>query len=155
MSQSEHSRQSAPAGRVLLVDDNEDLRRMLCVALQRARFEVIEATLLDLPRHLAVDPPDAVVVDLQRSEADGLATLVYLRERHALDHVPIVFLSGSDDDEFDRRALAAGADWVGLRPLGIIELRKRVAELIRLGRPPGPELRSKPRLAVSQLKPTG
>ena len=69
------------------------------------------------------------------SAADGLDVLSSIRARHDLRAVPIVFLAGCENDEFRWQALRAGADWFGLRPLGMIELQKRVAALIRNGRP--------------------
>jgi DNA-binding response OmpR family regulator len=156
MHTSEHSRQADHAGCVLVVDDNDDLRRMLCVALKTAGFAVIEAgTQLDVPRHLAGARPDAVVIDLQRSEADGLAVLADMRDSQTLGDVPILFLSGSDDDKFRLRVITAGADWVGVRPLCLLELQTRVAELVRQGRPAAQQVRPTLQPAVSQLKLTG
>jgi two-component system OmpR family response regulator len=136
MSNSEHSRQPEDSGCVLVVDDNPDVRELLCVALQTAGFDVIPAgTQLELQRRLAEAQPDALVIDLQRSEADGLAVLSRMRARQSLHDVPILFLSGSDDVAFHWRAVSAGADWVGVRPLGMHELREQVTELVRNGRP--------------------
>lgn len=136
MSHSEHSLPPEDAGCVLVVDDNAEVRELLCVALHTAGFDVIPAgTQLELQRRLAEAQPDALVINLQRSEADGLAVLSRMRARQALHHVPILFLSGSDDDELRWRAVSAGADWVGVRPLGMHVLRQQVKELVRNGRP--------------------
>jgi DNA-binding response OmpR family regulator len=97
------------------------------------------------------------VIDLQRSKADGLHLLQRMRARQSLSGVPILFLSGSDAEDFRFQAMAAGADWFGLRPLGMIELQTRVGELIRRGRPTTavqPARQKRPRQVV-QLKPTG
>jgi DNA-binding response OmpR family regulator len=45
--------------------------------------------------------------------------------------VPILFLAGTDTDDFQRQATRAGADWFGVRPLGMLELQARVAELVQ------------------------
>jgi DNA-binding response OmpR family regulator len=136
MTHSERSQQRADSGCVLVIDDHADVRELLCVALQAAGFDVIPAgTQLELQRRLAQAQPDALVINLQRSEAEGLAVLSRMRARQALHDVPILFLSGSDDDEFHWRVVSAGADWVGLRPQGIRELRRQVTELVRNGRP--------------------
>jgi DNA-binding response OmpR family regulator len=121
---------------VLVVDDDDALRRMLCVALESAGFNVIEAsTQLELQRLLVHLRPNALVLDLQRSEADGLRLLVRMRARQSLCDMPIVFLAGSQDDDFRWRATHAGADWFGLRPTGMVELQTRLRELICNGRP--------------------
>jgi two-component system KDP operon response regulator KdpE len=120
---------------VLVVDDNDAVRRMLRVALETAGFDVVEAgTQLQLQRRLTVTRPDALVLDLQRSHADGLTLLIRMRARQTLCSVPIVFLAGCDDDEFRRQATCAGADWFGVRPLRMLELQTHLRNLIRNGR---------------------
>lgn len=134
------------------MDDNIELRQMLALALDTAGFDVLEAgTQLELQRHLARGKPDALIIDLQRSEAEGLAVLTRLRARASLDNVPIVFLTGCDAEDFRRQAMDVGADWFGLRPLGMLELSKCVAELIRAGR----SAQRHPATGPVQLKRTG
>jgi len=158
MTPSEHSHTPEYSGRVVVVDDNDGVRQMLALALETAGFDVLEAiTLLDLQRYLAHTRPDALVIDLQRSEADGLHLLERMRARQSLRDVPILFLSGSDADDFRFQAIAAGADWFALRPLGMIELQTRVGELIRAGRSPAAVRHGRHKRArqVVQLKRTG
>jgi DNA-binding response OmpR family regulator len=135
MNQPEHSLETEYSGCVVVVDDNVNSRQMLTLALETAGFDVVEATTqLDLQRCLASNRPDALVIDLQRSEAEGLELLLRLRARQGLRDVPILFLSSSDAEDFRYQAVCAGADWFGLRPLGMVELQTRVGELIRCGR---------------------
>jgi two-component system chemotaxis response regulator CheY len=136
MHNSEHS--SPPVqynGRVLVVDDNDSPRHLLRLELETAGFEVSEAaTQLELQWRLKLRQPDAVLLDLQRSAVDGFDLLQRLRARETLQDVPIVFLAACDDADFRQQALRAGADWFGVRPLGVSKLRTQVAELIRHGR---------------------
>jgi DNA-binding response OmpR family regulator len=98
------------------------------------------------------------VLDLQRSEADGLDLLQQLRACPDLDNVPVIFLAGCGDDDLRWQAMRAGADWFALRPLGMIDLQKRIQKLVRTGRP---RLRAiagihrDRRVAVNRLKRTG
>jgi DNA-binding response OmpR family regulator len=145
MDQTDHS------SRVLVVDDNHPVRHLLRLELEAAGFEVHEAaTQLELQRRLTRFQPDAVLLDLQRSAADGLDLLIRLRARQTLHAVPIVFLTGSEDEDFRRQTLRAGADWFGLRPLSMQKLRTQLADLIRNGRPP-----SHGDAPIIRLKPTG
>src|SRR5690349_435913 len=97
MTDSEHSLQPASSGTVVVVDDNPNVRQMMSLALRTAGFDVFEAaSQIDLQRWLAYNQPDALVIDLQRPEADGLGLLVRMRARRALRDVPILFLAGSD-----------------------------------------------------------
>jgi len=122
MNYSEHSLHSSEySGCVLVVDDNDQVRQMLSLALETAGFNVIEAgTQFEAQDQLAHTRPDALVLDLQRSAADGLEVLSSIRARRDLHAVPILFLAGSENDEFRWQALRSGADWFGLRPLGMI-----------------------------------
>jgi DNA-binding response OmpR family regulator len=159
MSHSERSRDSDPGtnGCVLVFDDHDQLRRMLALELETAGFDVVQAgTQLELLRRLADTRPDALVFDLQRAEADGLTLLARMRARPTLRDVPILFLSGSDDDEFRWQAVRAGADWFGLRPLAMIELQNALGTLLCTGRPAAPgEWLPRPPTPIRRLKRTG
>ena len=122
------------------MDDDSGLRQLLKLTLETAGLDVIEAaTELDLQRHLAQSRPDALIINMQRAEAEGLKLLARMRARSSLADVPIVFVAGIIDDaeadDFRRLALSKGADWFEPRPLGLVNLQNRVTELIRRGRP--------------------
>src|SRR5215216_1664087 len=126
----ERSSHSEYIGCVVVVDDNDPVRKLLSLALETAGFDVVEAgTHLELQRHLARVRPDALVLNMQRSKADGLDLLARMRASQKLCNTPILFLAGSDDDDFEYDAMRAGADWFGLRPLGMLELQNEVARL--------------------------
>jgi DNA-binding response OmpR family regulator len=132
MTSPEHSpRYTEQIPSVVVIDDNANVRQMLALALETAGFAVREAgTELELQRILAQMRPDALVIDMQRSEIDGLHILTRMHARSSLRGVPILFLAGCDADDFREQALAAGAAWFGLRPLGMLELQDRVTQLI-------------------------
>jgi DNA-binding response OmpR family regulator len=132
MTSSEHSsRDSEHRPCIVVIDDNARLCQLLALRFEKAGFAVrAAATEIALQRILAGTRPDALLIDLQRSEREGLRLLARMRARVALRGVPILFLAGSDHGDFRRQALEAGADWFGLRPQGLIDLQARVAELI-------------------------
>lgn len=135
MTSSEHSQNSSSqiefSGCVFVIDDDTQVRKMLALALETAGFDVLEvATELQLQRHLSHIRPDALVIDFKRAETDGLQLLVRMRARAALRDVPIIFLANTDVDQFRQQVVRAGADWFGLRPLGMLELQNRVGELV-------------------------
>jgi len=155
---SEHSRPAESRRCVLLVDDDDQVRQMYSLALRTAGFDVVAASTPQQAHYrLKHARPDALVLNLQRSEADGLDVLRRMRARQDLSDVPIVFLAGCASEEFRWRAMRAGADWFGLRPLAMIELKKSIRQLIRGGRPPL-ELfvaTAARRIGARHLKPTG
>jgi len=156
-SESQSQSESFVTGCVLVVDDNDQVRHMLSVALETAGFTVIAAsTQLEAQLRLAHTRPDAIVLDLQRSEAEGLRLLTLVRARPNLRDVPIVFLASADDEDFRWQAIRTGADWFGLRPLGMVELQTELSRLIREGRPkPKDRGRAEPPIPIRRLKATG
>jgi DNA-binding response OmpR family regulator len=125
------------AGRVVVLDDHDQLRQMLCVALQVGGFETLEAaTPAEAYRYLAGPrTPQVLVISLQDADRRGLEVLRYVRAHEHLVEMPIVFLAPQSTDDLRWQALKAGADWFAHKPLSLRDLQHHVAELIRQGRP--------------------
>ena len=107
-------------GRILLVDDEPSLRRVITRSLLRAGFDVTEASdglvALELARARQVD---AVISDVRMPGMNGLELLDRLRRE--LPSLPVVLVSASTELEGRRHALALGAFDFLRKPL---ELRK-------------------------------
>ncbi|GAC1341961.1 MAG: hypothetical protein NVSMB29_13200 [Candidatus Dormibacteria bacterium] len=81
--------------RVLLIDDDPDIRRILDLLLTRAGYSVTEAADGDEGLRLAqASPPDAVIADVQMPKLDGIQLVSRLREIRAFDQVPILLFTG-------------------------------------------------------------
>jgi|SRR5215216_7159489 len=135
-----NQRDAAPptrAGRVVVLDDHDQVRQMLCTALQVAGFETLEAaTPIEAYRHLAGDAtPRALVISLQDAHKVGMEVLRYVRAHEQLAEMPIVYLAVQASEDLRWQALKAGADWFAQKPLSLRELQLRVRELVRKGRP--------------------
>ncbi|GMV60006.1 MAG: hypothetical protein AMXMBFR72_30990 [Betaproteobacteria bacterium] len=96
--------------RVLLVDDDAVARLLTASALAERRWSVIEAesgaqALAAFAQH----QPDVVVLDALMPEIDGFATCERLRKLPGGEHVPVLMLTGLDDEESIARAYEAGA----------------------------------------------
>ncbi len=96
--------------RVLLVDDDAVARLLTASALAERRWNVIEAdsgaqALAAFVRY----QPDVVVLDALMPEIDGFATCERLRRLPGGEHVPVLMLTGLDDEESIARAYEAGA----------------------------------------------
>jgi signal transduction histidine kinase len=98
--------------RVLLVEDNASDADLLIEALSartRNGFEITHVERVDEAGHAAREQPfEIVLLDLGLAETQGLDTLVAARVR--IPNVPIIVLTGTDDDELGVRALQAGAE---------------------------------------------
>jgi DNA-binding response OmpR family regulator len=119
---------SAPL-RVLVIDDDADIRLLLRQLLERAGFAVCEAadgkTGL---RRLFADVPSLVILDVSMPELDGYQTLERIRD---LSDVPVLMLTARTQELEKVRGLSAGADDYVAKPFGRQELLARVQALLR------------------------
>ena len=117
------------AARVLVVDDQAPVRRVVRRLLERSGYEVDEAgdggVALD---RLKVDVPDAVVLDVTMPVIDGWTTLERIRE---LSDVPVLMLTGRSAELERARGLRGGADDYLIKPFGGDELVSRLDVLVR------------------------
>jgi DNA-binding response OmpR family regulator len=117
------------AARILVVDDDPDIRRLLVELLQRAGHQVEEA-----PdgrsglRALHASPPDLVLLDVSMPDLDGWQTLERIRD---LTDVPVIMLTARGQELERVRGLQAGADDYVTKPFGRQELVARVQALLR------------------------
>jgi DNA-binding response OmpR family regulator len=85
--------------RILIVEDNTDLRRMFRMALSLAGFDVEEAADgLDALHVIESRVPDLVVLDLVLQSLDGVSVRQELAAGTVTSHIPVVVVTGSDID---------------------------------------------------------
>jgi DNA-binding response OmpR family regulator len=115
--------------RILVVDDDDDIRGLVRALLERAGHEVSDA-----PdgrsglRELYAGSPDLVILDVAMPGLDGWATLERIRE---LTDVPVLMLTARDAELERVRGLQSGADDYVVKPFGRQELVARVDVLLR------------------------
>ncbi|HSW27544.1 MAG TPA: response regulator, partial [Burkholderiaceae bacterium] len=96
--------------KLLLVDDDEVSLMLIAVALRERGFEVVEAGSGDRALQLLTErPTDAVVLDAMMPGLDGFETCRTLRKMTGHEHVPVLMLTGLDDNASITRAFEAGA----------------------------------------------
>jgi two-component system KDP operon response regulator KdpE len=121
------------AGRVLVVDDEPQIRRALAINLRARGYEVDLAedgrAALDVA---ARSHPDVVVLDLGLPELDGVEVIKGLR---GWSRVPIIVLSVRDAEGDKVAALDAGADDYVTKPFGMDELLARLRAALRRAAP--------------------
>jgi DNA-binding response OmpR family regulator len=120
-------------GRVLVVDDDEDIRALVRELLQRAGFEVVEeANGRAALRVFHSARPDLVVLDVAMPELSGWETLERIRD---LSDVPVLMLTAKDAAADRVRGLRSGADDYVTKPFTRDELLARVEALLRRAKP--------------------
>ncbi len=117
------------SARILLVEDDANIRRFVRAALQDEGFEVHEAdTCKRALIEAATRQPDLAIVDLGLPDDDGKIFIAQVRGWSAL---PIVVLSAREREEEKVAALDAGADDYLVKPFGVPELLARVRAQLR------------------------
>jgi two-component system KDP operon response regulator KdpE len=119
--------------RVLVVDDEPQIRRALATNLRAREYEVdLAATGEDALRLAAERHPDVVVLDLGLPGIDGIEVVRGLR---GWTQVPIIILSVREDESDKVEALDAGADDYLTKPFGMNELLARLRAALRRATP--------------------
>jgi len=130
------SRRGDPSpGKILVIDDEPQIRRFLRIALRSQGYEVLEAaTAAEGIAQVATWTPDLVVLDLGLPDADGKAVLAEVR---GWSRVPVLILSVRSAEAEKVQALDGGASDYVTKPFGIQELLARVRGLLRDRSAPG------------------
>ena len=132
--------------RILLVEDNRDMRQYLKRLLNDEGYSIETApdgqAALD---KIKKSPPDLILSDAMLPRLDGIGLLKRLRENPGLDEVPIILLSARAGEDFRLEGLQAGADDYLIKPFRARELLNRVKLHLELSR--------RRRDAVRQQKP--
>lgn len=121
-----------PEARVLVVDDEHSLRRLLRLYLEREGYEVLEADNgLDALSTLRRDGIDVALVDLMLPELDGFSLVRRIRERSAL---PIIVITARGEETNRIAGLELGADDYVVKPFSAPEVVARVRAQLRRSR---------------------
>ncbi|MCW5848875.1 MAG: glycosyltransferase [Anaerolineae bacterium] len=124
-------------GLVLLVDDEDQIRKLVSIALRRAGYEVMLAVDgLDALAQLAEITPDLIVSDVMMPNLDGFGLLARLRENAITRTIPVIMLTARGATEDIVAGLGLGADDYLAKPFQMSELVARVQA--KIARPPVP-----------------
>ena len=119
-----------PGERLLLVDDEDNLRSMLDAALRHNGFEITSvATGRAALDAVALSEPDLVLLDVMLPDLDGFE--VCRRLRSAGTRTPVLFLTARDGTEDKVRGLTLGGDDYLVKPFSLEELVARVQAILR------------------------
>ena len=114
--------------RILVVDDDADIRRMLRMTLEEQGYATTEAASGAEGIQKAITAsPDAILLDIKMPIMDGMEVLVDLRRR--LPRVPVIMISGHADIPTAVEAVHKGASDVWEKPLSVEMLHLRLQQL--------------------------
>ncbi len=120
---------SATSAKILVVDDEPPIRKLLRMGLVSQGYDVLEAQNGKVALELLSNNPDLVILDLGLPDIDGLELLKRIRQRE--NSLPIVVLSSRGDEAGKVAALDLGADDYVTKPFGMEELFARMRAALR------------------------
>jgi two-component system KDP operon response regulator KdpE len=115
--------------KVLVIDDEPPIRKLLRMGLSTQGYEIIDAPSGKVGLELLGQNPDLVILDLGLPDIQGLELLRMIRARS--ERVPIVVLSSRADEAGKVQALDLGADDYVTKPFGMDELLARMRAALR------------------------
>jgi DNA-binding response OmpR family regulator len=117
------------ANRILIVDDDDEIRKITGIYLSNEGFEILKAEngpeALEVIKNHVVD---LVILDIMMPGMDGIEVCLKIREK---DVMPIIFLSAKSEDLDKIQGLASGADDYIIKPFNAMELIARVKSNLR------------------------
>jgi type II secretory ATPase GspE/PulE/Tfp pilus assembly ATPase PilB-like protein/CheY-like chemotaxis protein len=120
-----------PASKVLLVDDEDSLRKVMRDLLERDGYVVAEARdgvqALDQVDRVG---PDIIVLDLNLPGLDGYGVLSHLRSRPATANIPVIVLTAKGDEDNEVRVFELGADDFLTKPFRARALSARLEAVL-------------------------
>jgi DNA-binding response OmpR family regulator len=125
--------------RVLVAEDEPDIRQLITYSLQFAGFTVVQAVNgEDAVNKATKEQPDLILLDVRMPKMNGYEACAVLKEQSSTKRIPVVFLSARGQETEIKYGLELGAEEYILKPFAPDELYKRVTAILdRLSRQKG------------------
>lgn len=116
--------------KVLVVEDHEDIRKMMKILLEIYGYDVLEAQDgVEAVENVRQYHPDLVLMDLAMPVMDGLMAAKAIRNDSEFDDVPILAVTGYGKD-YAQKAIESGCDEVLQKPLNFSRLRPLLSQYL-------------------------
>jgi CheY-like chemotaxis protein len=121
--------------RILVVEDDESIRRLIAILVQARGYEVTSVSSGDEAiKAAASTPPDLVLLDLMlQGQYDGFEVCRRLRTGRATRHIPVIVITALDDEGSRARAAAAGATAYHTKPFASGALLEEIERVQKKG----------------------
>lgn len=121
--------------RILVVEDNQLNRELLCDWLESQGYEVLSVENLGAAFLTLEDqPPDVVLLDIQLGDEDGLSLAAWLRQQPKLCHVPVIAVTAHAMVVEQERILQAGCNACVSKPVDFKLLAEQLERWLDAGR---------------------
>lgn len=119
------------AARILIAEDERDIRDLIAFSLRYGGFEVVEAANGQEAVDRAVEvKPDLILMDVRMPKMTGYEACKKLKAIDGMKHIPVIFLSAKGQEAEIQQGLDAGAEEYILKPFAPDELASKVREVI-------------------------
>jgi two-component system phosphate regulon response regulator PhoB len=126
-----------PRERILIVEDEEDIRELVRYNLAKEQYQVaVAATAEEARRAVEAAPPELIVLDLMLPDQDGLDFCRRLKAQPATAGIPIVMLTAKGEEADIVAGLEMGADDYVTKPFSPRVLLARIRAVLRRDREP-------------------
>lgn len=130
----DHTSVAEEKPRVLIVDDNGDMRDYLKRLLEKQYAVDTAANGKQALEKIAVSPPELVISDIMMPEMDGVQLLQHLKHHELTSSLPVILVSARAGEEAKIEGYDVGADDYLTKPFSAKELQARVRAQIRISR---------------------
>jgi two-component system, OmpR family, phosphate regulon response regulator PhoB len=117
---------------ILVVEDDRDIREMVCQSLAQNEFQTSGCRNIHEARHaLESFTPDCMVVDWMLPDGSGIELIRWLRRQQEYRQIPVLMLTARSEETDMVTGLESGADDYLTKPMSLRELNARVRALLR------------------------
>ncbi len=121
--------------RIIVVDDDKEVREIVSFVLGRNGFEVVTACNgQQLHQLLAQKLPDLIILDVMMPGEDGYRICHHLRSESLTQHIPIMIMTAHAEDIYQRISVDLGAAQHITKPFHPLELAEKVKALLEVKR---------------------
>ena len=123
--------------RILIIEDEQPIREMICFALENAGFEIQEAADARQSQVMIAEAlPDLILLDWMLPGVSGIEYARRLKKEDLTKEIPIIMLTARTEEEDKVQGLESGADDYVTKPFSPRELVARIKAVLRRGGPP-------------------
>ena len=109
--------------KILLIEDNQEIRENIAEILALANYDVLEAEHGKAGIELAkIENPDLIICDIMMPQLDGYGVLHLLSKNPATSGIPFIFLTAKSEKQDFRKGMNLGADDYLIKPFDDLEL---------------------------------
>jgi two-component system alkaline phosphatase synthesis response regulator PhoP len=122
--------------KILIAEDERDIRDLIAFTLRFAGYEVITANNGEEAVALTLkEIPDLVITDVRMPKMTGYEACKQIKADPTTQHIPVVFLSAKGQEAEVQTGLASGGDEYLLKPFAPDQLTRKVAEILGNNKP--------------------